>query len=99
MPVSVRRIRPDEGQAFRDIRLQAIQDSPQAFGSSLAETLAQPDTYWEERGKSGAVGQENVVFVAEDVDRWVGVVAGFVRNATAMRSVDLVSMWVHPGYR
>ena len=99
MSVSVRRIRPDEGQAFRDIRLQAIQDSPQAFGSSLQETLARPDTYREERARSGAVGQENVVFVAEDIDRWVGVVAGFVLNATAVRSVDLVSMWVHPAYR
>ena len=99
MPVSVRRIRPDEGPAFRAVRLQALQDSPQAFGSTLAETQARPDTYWEGRARSGAEGHENVLFLAEDGDRWVGVAGGFVNGATAARSVDLVSMWVHPAYR
>lgn len=99
MAVSVRRIRPDEGPAFRAIRLQAMRDSPQAFGSTLTETQARPDAYWEGRARSGAEARENVLFVAEDVDRWVGIVAGFIDDATATRSVALVSLWVHPAYR
>jgi ribosomal protein S18 acetylase RimI-like enzyme len=99
MAISVRRIRPDEGPAFRAIRLAAIQDSPQAFGSSLAEIEARPEAYCEERARTGAAGNENVLFVAEKGNRWVGVVGGFISDATAMRSVDLVSMWVHPDYR
>jgi GNAT superfamily N-acetyltransferase len=96
----IRRIRPGEGPAFRSIRTEAIGDSPRAFGSSLAEIEARPDTYWQERARTGAEGNDNVLYVAEDDGRWIGIVGGFIDDdAAGARSVDLISMWVHPAYR
>jgi GNAT superfamily N-acetyltransferase len=97
--VSIRRTRPDEGPAFRAIRLEAIRESPTAFGSTLAETAARPLEYWQDRVRRGATGSESVLFAAVDGERWIGVVGGFVDDSTDARSVDLVSMWVHPEHR
>ena len=97
--IAVRRIRPDEGPAFRAIRLEAIGESPTAFGSTLGETAARPPEYWHGRARRGAAGAESVLFAALDAERWIGVVGGFVDDSGDCRTVDLVSMWVHPEYR
>lgn len=96
---SIRRIRPDEGPALRTIRLQAIADSPIAFGSTLAETEGRPAEYWEGRARGAAAGQDNILFVAEDAGTWVGLAGGYVDDERADASPDLISMWVHPAYR
>lgn len=96
--VTIRRIRPTEGQEFRAIRLQALADSPTAFGSTVAETESRPAKYWVARAAAGAAGEDSVLFVAEEADAWVGLVGGFVEGETE-RDVELISMWVNPSYR
>jgi GNAT superfamily N-acetyltransferase len=96
---SVRRIRPDEGPAFRAIRLEAIAESPTAFGSTLAEIEGRPAHYWDERARTGAAGDENVLVVADEGGRWVGIAGGFLVESADARTADLVSMWVHPAHR
>jgi GNAT superfamily N-acetyltransferase len=95
----IRQIRAEEGEQFRAVRLQAIADSPSAFGSTLAETEARPPEYWAHRAGRGAAGEETVLFVAEEAGGWVGVVGGFLEEEGGARSVDLVSMWVNPAFR
>jgi ribosomal protein S18 acetylase RimI-like enzyme len=95
----VRQVRSTEGARFRAIRLQAIEDSPSAFGSTLAETEARPMTYWHDRVAQAAAGEESVLFVAEDDTTWVGIVGGFLGETEGMKSVALISMWVDPAYR
>lgn len=95
--VTIRRIRSDEGPAFRAIRLRAIAESPLAFGSTLPETETRPAAYWDGRARSGAEGIENILLVAEAEQRWVGIVGGFLEGAG--RRVDIVSMWVDPACR
>lgn len=40
---------PGDWEDFRAVRLRALEDSPTAFGATLAEALAQPDDVWRER--------------------------------------------------
>jgi GNAT superfamily N-acetyltransferase len=96
--VMIRQVRADDGPAFRAIRLEAIADSPTAFGSSLAETQSRPPQYWEQRVASAAAGHDNVLFVAESAAGWVGIAGGYA-DANAAGSVDLISMWVNPAFR
>lgn len=46
MAVSVERIRPDEWQLLRDIRLRSLLDSPDAFGQRYDEAEPGTDEDW-----------------------------------------------------
>ena len=97
--VVIRKIRADEGQRLRAIRVQAISDAPSAFGSTLDETLARTDEYWNARVTQAAIGDESVLFVAENPEGWVGLVGSYLEDFAATASVDLISMWVAPASR
>jgi GNAT superfamily N-acetyltransferase len=96
--MEVRRARADEWEALREIRLAALADSPDAFGSTLAEERDADEARW--RGWITGEG-------------WVGAVATFVADgaspllgmATGLQPDDrpivgwLFAMWVRPERR
>jgi GNAT superfamily N-acetyltransferase len=90
--VTVRRLRADEADALRDLRLRALQDSPWAFGSSYARELGHGPDWWEARARQ--IG--DVVYVADGAGL-VGMAGGFVPGAPD--TVLLWGMWVAPGAR
>ncbi len=62
MDVEVRRIGPEDWTLFRDVRLRALADSPDAFRTTLAEAEAHPETLWQQR----AGGPHPILVVLED---------------------------------
>src|SRR5262245_51143656 len=80
MTLRIRRIRADEGPLLRSIRLQALAETPLAFGSTLAEELAYPDVLWHERAAGAAAGCDSATFVAERDRRWIGLATGRARD-------------------
>lgn len=98
MHFQVRRIRPDEAAQLRTFRLRALAGSPDAFGSTLAETRRYPDGYWSERAAGGCDGIQRVVLVAEEGTHWVGMAGAHVEDA-ASSLIELTSLWVEPAYR
>lgn len=93
--ITIRRIEPDEGMRLRAIRLEALAESPSAFGSTFAETLQRPPEYWARRAMDNAAGEGSVLFVAENRDSWCGL-AGAYLDESDPTSADLISMWVRP---
>jgi ribosomal protein S18 acetylase RimI-like enzyme len=96
--MDVRRIRRHEGPKLRELRLRALAEAPQAFGSTLAEEQAKPPVHWEERARIASAGESTVLFVAEEDHRWYGLVGSFVHRDHP-RVTRLVSMWVDPSRR
>jgi GNAT superfamily N-acetyltransferase len=94
----VRRIRPDESRRLRTQRLRALTDAPLAFGSTFAREEAFPDDVWCERALRGAAGEDQVTYVVEDGERWLGMATGLVDGVDASR-IDLVGMFVEPAAR
>lgn len=94
MSSNVRRLRPAEWDAYRDIRLRALADAPEAFGATHADEAARGDADWQERSNR----PDRVVFVVDGPAGLVGLAGGGpapgVENAAG-----LYSMWVAPEAR
>jgi ribosomal protein S18 acetylase RimI-like enzyme len=82
---------------YRALRLYALQESPQAFGSSYAESVAHPDEFWIERLRSAAEGR-NLLLFAEDGDRLAGLI-GTYDDASEPGVANIISVFVAPNYR
>ncbi len=89
------RVRPfasDEWTVLRDVRLAALQDSPDAFYATYEETKDRPEDSWRAWPSHGvALG----VWLDGEPVGMVGVAT----MADAPREADLFAMWVAPGAR
>ncbi len=100
----VRRIRADDGQALREIRLAALKSDPSAFGSSLRRELAFDDALWETRARLAADGPMVGTFVVDNSETvslcGLVTILGPKHEATpTCENAELVSMWIHPAAR
>ena len=97
--IGVRRIRPDEGQTLRRIRLAALGDSPTAFGSTLSREIQLSGDDWEERARRSAGGSERALFFAVGEGESILGLAGGYRPDSLAPEVELISMWTDPSAR
>ncbi len=92
--MDVRRLRPEEWAAFREIRLRALADAPNAFGATHADEAALTDQEWQERSDR----PDRAIFVADGPDGLVGLALG--GSAPGRDDAAAVySMWVAPEAR
>lgn len=88
------RISEENVEAFKDVRLRALQEAPFAFGSTYARELGFTGEEWARRVArwDGVCG---VGFLAMDGDSVCGLAGGLLDEAR----VELVSMWTDPVWR
>ena len=91
-PIDIKRLAVDEGLRLRTIRLRALADAPDAFGSTYDEVAAWPLDSW------AAQLQKIATFVAVVDGEDVGLVRG-ARDALQPDAAWLISMWVSPEVR
>ena len=92
---SIEQCTANECQRFRTIRLRALRDSPDAFGSTLAEDEARPVSEWQERLANPDVAQ----FLATGADGSdIGIVVG-APWVGLESTAGLFAMWVAPEAR
>lgn len=97
-PVLIRNFRPEEWQDYRAIRLRALADAPDAFGSTLAAEEALAPETWSTRLARSAVSGIDHALVAELDGRAVGLAWAKV-DANDAQLVNLFQMWVAPEAR
>ena len=88
----VRRAGPGDESIVRALRLRAMTDAPDAFGSTYERELARTAEDWQRWLTTGAT------FVAMAADDPCGLVAG-LHDADDPAVVHLMSMWVDPAHR
>ena len=108
--LSVRRVRPEEWDLVRTLRLEATADPDAAiaFLEDHDEVATRPDSYWRERTQTAAESDTVAQLVAEIDDAAVGSLSVLIR-ATGQkdhlgRYVDdrrafVVGVWVRPDRR
>lgn len=91
----VRRVQPDEWELLRQTRLSALADAPSAFGTTYAEAVERPESWWRAWAERSATGDAQAMFLAWDGTRPVGI-AGVFRDES---HCQVISMWTDPQYR
>jgi GNAT superfamily N-acetyltransferase len=91
-PITVHRMGPREWRVWREVRLAALAESPEAFASTLAREQAFDDETWRDRLSGTTVNV--MAFAGEEP---VGIAASFVPDSCV--APELVSMWVRPEWR
>ena len=93
----IRRIRKGEGRLYKTVRLEALRESPEAFGSTYADALARSEESWTTQCDSAAEGSDRAIFVVDEpVHRGL---AAIYRTAEGSTSGELLQMWVSPEAR
>ncbi len=88
--ITVRGVRSGEGPRLRELRIRAMADTPEVFGSTLEHEEGLPDEHWAQLADGGDVFG---VYVALDGEDWIGMAAGrwFDRDRGI---IQLWGMWV-----
>jgi ribosomal protein S18 acetylase RimI-like enzyme len=94
----IRELERHEWALFRELRLRALADSPDAFARTLAEALGENDAYWVKLTESVTTPGGQVMFVAEVEGRPVGLAFGLFDKERA-KIGHVAGMWVDPGAR
>lgn len=97
--IEISRIRPDDVDRYRSVRLRALEDTPSAFATTLEEAARFPDEVWRNRVIAASNGPDSTLYLAVDsAGEDVGMVAA-IRNTTEPSTAELISMWMAPGAR
>ncbi|UIJ35003.1 N-acetyltransferase [Allobranchiibius sp. GilTou73] len=91
--ITVRALGEQDWQIYRDVRLAALSDSPDAFAASVAQERQFDDAFWRRR----LVRSRRLI--AERGDDVVGVVSVGRSPAEDPRSCELFGLWVKPDLR
>ncbi len=96
MPV-IEQITPKSVSIFKATRLQALQDSPTAFGSTYAKESLFTDEDWGKRAAQWT-SERSMGYLAMEAGKPCGIVASFL-DENDPHKAQLVSMWVAPTHR
>src|SRR5690349_11065227 len=91
--MEVQILRADDWRLWRHLRLQALAESPDMYGSTLAEWIGEGDTEERWRQRFSAVPL-NIVVHCDGVP--AGIVGAYEQPGG---TVELISMWVAPAAR
>jgi GNAT superfamily N-acetyltransferase len=94
----VRELERDEWALFRELRLRALADSPDAFARRFVDEQAQPDAHWIRLTESVTMPGGQVMLVAEDEHRPLGLAFGLFDKEHA-KTGHVGGMWVEPEAR
>lgn len=110
--IIIRRVRAEEWQPLRDLRLDALRDpvAAVAFLETYEQAAARSDEFWQDRTTRAATDPHVAQFLAEAEDgRWLGSMTGVVErpggnpalegDVIAVDQVHVVGVYVRPETR
>src|SRR5262245_31440334 len=99
MTYVVRRTEPGEWRQLRALRLEALRDSPTAFGTTYADAAALADEVWRQQAEQNATSPTSATFIAATQDgRWVGM-AGCAPLNEVPGTACIHGVYVAPAHR
>jgi ribosomal protein S18 acetylase RimI-like enzyme len=94
---TIEQITPKNAAIFKRARLQALKDSPRAFGSTYAKESQYSEAEWLKRATDWS-GARSVGYLAMESGEACGIVGAFLDEVDPHKA-HLISMWVAPAQR
>jgi len=99
-PFIVRRTREEDWREYRDLRLEMLADTPEAFGETLTNARGWDEQEWRMRSARGeASDQILLAAIDEPSGRWIGSMGGLVARGPDVTGALLVGVYVSPAFR
>jgi len=95
---SIRRIEMGEVALYRQVRLTALKEAPEAFCTTYAEAMARDEESWRAQADENASSDDRALFLARANEETIGL-AGVYREESATKTGELCQVWVAPAYR
>lgn len=95
------RIRPaanDEWKAWKDIRLEALQDAPESFGERYQDAAKKDDAQWQKDFQKVMESEKQEMLFAATDNQVVGMLFVFVRDQDA-KIGGIGGLWIAPAHR
>ena len=89
---TLRRATPDDWPTYRELRLRSLELAPDAYGSTLAAEIVQPEEFWRHR----LANSQTLLAEVEGIAAGIGT---GIRDPHEIGSREVVGVWVEPGYR
>jgi len=96
--ILIRHATPTDVESYRELRLEALKNHPDAFGQDYIEAASNNQEYWENRLQIHP--NENALFLAQENTQLVGM-AGVHRNTSqkAKHAAMIWGVYVKPNWR
>lgn len=93
-----RKIKEDEWQKYKKIRLEALKNDPQAFGSSYERENQKSDNEWKEKLMLSNTDDSKKIFVGIDNDSngFLAIGGAYAEN---LGEWNVIAIYVNPKYR
>jgi RimJ/RimL family protein N-acetyltransferase len=98
--VKIRLVRPEDADALRSLRIEALCSFPLAFTADLAETEARPPAFWSELATRCAGDAADVILLADAGDRLAGMTGISAPKGDKLAHAGIVwGVFVRPEFR
>jgi RimJ/RimL family protein N-acetyltransferase len=98
--ITIRPITPADAAAFRELRLEALRTCPMGFTADLAAAEQQPAEHWQERAAAADGQGSQVVMLADDAGRLVGMTGVYTESAPKVAHIGHVwGVYVRESHR
>lgn len=96
--ITIRPAQETDVQAYRELRLEALHNHPEVFGSDYAVNRAHPMTFWAEKLRD--LGDERMMYFAQFDQDLIGT-CGIYRGDSpkTQHSATIVGVYVQPAWR
>ncbi|HEY9104986.1 GNAT family N-acetyltransferase [Chitinimonas sp.] len=98
MQEQIQRIRADQAELLRGLRLAGLADAPAAFGCRHAEIAARPLQYWDDHVRHYASSEDAATFVLYRGGKAVGMTGAYLERGRRDHAY-ICNMWVDPHFR
>lgn len=78
--IKVIKLPVERWEEYRNLRLRALKEDPQAFGASYEDNLNNPPSEWQRRLINAIEGKTNWLFFAEENGKLTGMIGAYIEK-------------------